>query len=1567
MFVVTIRAFATRWLPLLAFLFVGLVPAHAAAPETATLETAPSSGYTAFSGEPFFLLSDASFGSGQTAQVRLEAPGREYRSELQRYGGADILVYRVADPLAFLKAQKNLHRIDVKANYRGEGLANTLSYLWDNWYKSARRAWQRVLSFATRSKAVDEAPQFSMGEQIHAPTRFENNPQFEPLKGYDVVARFRYPIWDAKEIAPPKDVKLEGSSSEFLPSDAGNVMVPLGKLAPGLYIVEGVIGSYRAHTLVFVSDTVAVTKSTGSGMLVWTAARKSGKAVAGTRLAWTDGIGVLQSATTGADGMAELSHASPERSYLLGVDAEGGAFISENFYYDSEIYNTKLYAFTDRPLYRPGDEVQVKFVGRNFRNATESGPAAAGDIRMDVLDPNGAPVLSRTAKLAPDSGADTRFTLPANAVAGGYTLRFDYGGNTYGSAFRVAEYIKPHFDVSLALDKSDYATGEAVKGKIQLRYPDGKPVKNARLSVSLRAQQVTMVEGELQYAGLFPVKLEQQELATDGSGNAALTLPAAKEPSRYVLTVFANDGAAYRVKVTRELLIARGATPYKLAAAANFTNPGQSVDFTLRPLGAEPVSAAGAQVPAKWELVRLESRTKTEGKLPAGSGGTATFPVKFDQPGSYTLSVRDAAGNLLAAASHWVAGDGLQTVPGNIEIVFDRDRYKTGDTAQALITFPQPVDEALLTLERDKVERRGLLSGGGDWVSLQKVSTTQWRARIRVGNDFSPNMTFSVLYVKDGDYVFQNAGIAVAQPVVDLAVKSDKAVYAPGETVTLDLTSSFDGKPVPANLTVSVVDEMIYVLQPEIAPGIVDFFYHPRRNSVRTTSSLNFIGYDLAVSGAPGRGGAERGRYNERGVKVLERPRRDDKDTAAWESTLRTGADGRARMTFKMPDSLARWRITVRAMTAEGVVGQRTANVRSDKALYLKWTGPQRYRAEDQPRVDMVAFNQGDKEVSADLIVMGAGLNVNQSVTLRRGVNYLRLPVQALQSGIVNAELKQGGRVVDRLQTRLDVDPAGWLSPREVSVPATGAGAALSLPKDAQDVRLRFVDGAAAQFARVAGDLIEYPYGCTEQTASRLIPLALAQSGLAASGADTGGGTQDIDALLRTQRQRLALLAGVNGQFGWWGESVGNSGLLTAYAYYADWLATRTIGISLPPDHWKRTLEAYRQSNREPLLHRALALWFINEMGLPVATPLSGVAADLARAGAVAGEGKPLPMTDSLVFAAPDSEQGRRVATVLVAYLYRQSGQPMPEGLASAAETARQALAADTSPLVQSLLLMAGKGAAADGEAQALLARASASVPTIDRALALVWLNKAMGGALGKGAAPGQAAPQGDWQLVRGKLGQGEWRWTGAQPPQTLALKQPEGSANAVVSYRTWAQEPSRLPIGIERRLYKLVPTDAGDAKDKAAQPAGTAGLAFAAKPVKAGEKLDSNTLYIDEIVLSPRQGAYRYGLVEAPLPPGGEVEGTTWGLTIDGLTDADGKSTGPQPFQRPVTYEMGSLAYQQPLPALERPVVLRQLVRFSLPGKFALPPVRYFRMYQPEAKALQGDGKTAAFPMTVE
>ncbi|WP_137462098.1 hypothetical protein, partial [Escherichia coli] len=58
-----------------------------------------------------------------------------------------------------------------------------------------------------------------------------------------------------------------------------------------------------------------------------------------------------------------------------------------------------------------------------------------------------------------------------------------------------------------------------------------------------------------------------------------------------------------------------------------------------------------------------------------------------------------------------------------------------------------------------------------------------------------------------------------------------------GELVNVELTSSLKGKPVSGQLTVGVVDEMIYALQPEIAPNSGKFFHPLGLNNGRMSPS----------------------------------------------------------------------------------------------------------------------------------------------------------------------------------------------------------------------------------------------------------------------------------------------------------------------------------------------------------------------------------------------------------------------------------------------------------------------------------------------------------------------------------------------------------------------------------------------------------------------------------------------------------------------------------------------------------------------------------------------------------
>ncbi|TBU89501.1 hypothetical protein DNK44_16940 [Pseudomonas dryadis] len=1474
----------------------------------------PASNYSPLAGESFFLLADSSFATDEVARVRLEAPGRDYRRyRMEGYGGVDVRVYRIDQPLEFLKRQKNLHRVVAEGQFKGEGLSNTLAYLWDNWYRKSRRVMQRAFSYESRKQVTEEAPELKMGPAIAAPTEYTPQVQFAPMKGLPLVAEFRYPLWEAKSIEPPEGVDLSGSSSQFLSVAPGNVYIPLGKLEPGLYLTEAIIGKYRATTVVFVSNTVAVSKIAGGELLVWTARKHEGTPVSNAQVLWSDGLGVMTSGRTDGEGLLRLGHASPERSYVLGEDEEGGVFVSENFYYDSEIYDTKLYAFTDRPLYRPGDWVEVKIVGREFKNARESVAAGSAPISLAVLDANGTELQSLKLDFDGQTGSHGRFQLPDNAVAGGYELRFAYRDQLYSSAFRVAEYIKPHFEVSLDLDKPDFRTGEAVTGALVLLYPDGKPVADAQVQLSLRAQQLSMIDNELQYLGQFPVELSSTEVRTDSQGRARLDLPAADKPSRYLLSVFASDGAAYRVKTSKEILIERGAARYRLSAPQRFSSVGEAVGFSYRSEG------DSERRPARYDWVRLEDQSTGSGELAADAKG---FELSFPRPGTYSITLKDDSGLILGATGHSVSGEGVKAVAGTIEIVLDKSEYASGEEALALITFPEPVSDALLTLERDKVEATALLSKGGDWLQLERLSDTQYRARIPVGERFSPNMTFSALYTRGGDYSFQNAGIKVATPQIDIAIATDHEQVRPGEMVTVELTTRFAGKPVPARLTVSVVDEMIYALQPEIAPGIDQFFYHPRRNNVRTSASLSFISYDLALPGTPTAPG--RANRSERGVKVLERPRREEVDTAAWQPDLLTDADGKARFSFRMPDSLTRWRITARAVSADGQVGQKRHFVRSEKPLYLKWSGPTRFRVGDKPAMGLFAFNQGNDGAKAELVTRYAGQEQRREVTLAKGINYLALPEMALSEGDFSAELLQGGEQADALAVDLRLVAQGWQQLHSKRLSAFPGSTPLELPADASGVRLR---AGGDLFGAALDDLLSYPYGGVEQTASRLLPLSLAYPMLAAGEPRI---KDRLRLIMQNSRLRLVQMAGPEATFTWWGGDAEGDAFLTAYAYYADWHASRALAIELPPEHWQRPLDVYaRRAQQTPLLQRALILAFARDMGLPVNTLLEGLVYDLDAAGD--GQEQVLADADSLVMAAPDSALGLALARQLGVGLAERARVPVGDALKARVEQDRAPLYDSGSPFVEAVGLYLNHPDRY--QAQRLLRQMAPAQAGLERALALTWLQPS----LDLQASTDSLAPEGDWRAGQGASGDAYWQWQGAQAPEALVLAGDlDQPVEVRIDYQSAQAAPSAVPLTLSRRLLRLVP--------------GEEAFTFSVEEVDRDE-ISSADLYLDEVTLtSSAEHPLRYGLLEVPLPPGADVERTTWGIKVSGLAGEEASA-----LER-ARSEPGQLSYAVPVDSLQGELVLRHLVRFSQKGRFELPPARYLRLYAPGEQALEAE-----------
>ncbi|WES70681.1 alpha-2-macroglobulin [Superficieibacter sp. HKU1] len=1492
---------------------MGLPPAHAG-------DELPSSGYSSLTGDSFFLLADSSFSSTEEAKVRLEVPGRDYqRYRMEDYGGADIRLYRIPDPMAFLRQQKNLHRIVVQPQYLGDGLANTLTFLWDNWYGKSRRVMQRSFSAQSRQKVTQALPELQIGNALTMPSQYVQVNPFSPLKKYPLVEQFRYPLWDAAPIQPQDGVRLEGSSSNVIEAQPGNVYVPLGKLEPGLYLVEATIGKYRATTVVFVSSTVALSKVSGNELLVWTAGKTNGEAKPGTDILWTDGLGVLASGITDADGLLRLKHLSPERSYILGKDAEGGVFVSENFYYDSEIYNTRLYIFTDRPLYRAGDRVDIKVLGREFHDPLHSSAIISAPATLSVIDANGSVLQSQKIMLDGDKGGQVSLRLPNNAVSGGYELRLAYRNHLYSSAFRVASYIKPHFEVALTLDKKEFKTGEEVKGHLLLLYPDGKPVKNARIQLSLRSQQLSMVGNDLRYAGHFPIELASTEMTSDEAGRVALNLPAAAKPSRYLLTVSASDGAAYRVNSTKEILIERGLASYSLKSAPQFSTPGDDVVFHYSALTSEK------QKPVKYEWIRLEDRQTQRGNVAADG---ESFTVRFDKPGNYTLTLRDKDDLIIGAITHTVTGPGSKAQTGTIDITPDKTQYQPGETAKMLITFPEPVQDALLTLERDSVEKQSLLSRPARWLTIQRLNDTQYVAQVPVVDAFAPNTTFSVLYTRNGQYSFQNAGIKVVTPHLDIQVKTDKTHYQPGELVNVELTSLLEGKPAPATLTVGVVDEMIYALQPEIAPNIGTFFYPLGRNNVRTSASLSFISYDQALSSEPTMPGATN--RSERRVKMLERPRREDVDTAAWQPSLKTDKQGKAYFTFLMPDSLTRWRITARGMNADGLVGQRRAFLRSEKNLYMKLSMPTVFREGDQPESGVFIFSQQDN-AAVELVTHFAGQEQRQPLTLHQGANYIPLTQHFQQSGLFNAELLQNGQPQDSISAKLDFIDNAWLVDEQKNVVLTGRDNALDLPEHARNIRLQSSDSVQDIFRNNLDELVDEPYGGVVNTASRLIPLSLAWRALPTH---DGAAANDLRQMMQSDRLRLMQLAGPGARFAWWGDSEDSSALLTAWAWYADWHASQALGVPQSTEYWQHMLDSYAgQANAMPLLHRALVLAWAQEMGLPVKSLLQGLDEAFTNSAATSGAWQG-DDNASLILWQPDSALGNAVARVLTTTLLKKVNLASVDG--QTAQEAALRLATDSNqPLARTVVLLSGNGDAS--QAASILRSLTARQSGMDRALALTWLTTLMRST----PAATLPAPAGAWAKRHAANGGDDWRWIGQGVPEAISFPDDIVTPqNVQIRWREPANNArqNNVAVKVERHLFKLV--------------VGEEAMDFTLQPV-AGNEIDSDALYLDEITLTSEQTSpLRYGQVEVPLPPGADVERTTWGISI---RKPGGKNQKGELLEK-ARNEISELAYMIPVNTLTGTTTFRHLLRFSQKGKFVLPPVRYVRSYAPDQQSLAAD-----------
>ncbi len=626
-----------------------------------------------------------------------------------------------------------------------------------------------------------------------------------------------------------------------------------------------------------------------------------------------------------------------------------------------------------------------------------------------------------------------------------------------------------------------------------------------------------------------------------------------------------------------------------------------------------------------------------------------------------------------------------------------------------------------------------------------------------------------------------------------------------------------------------------------------------------------------------------------------------------------------------MPDSLTRWRITARGMNGDGLVGQGRAYLRSEKNLYMKWSLPTVYRQGDKPDAGLFIFSQQDNE-PVELVSKFTGEEARQPLTLHKGANYISLAQNIQQSGLLSAELQQNGQVQDSISTRLTFVDDAWPVEQQKNVMLSGGDNALMLPEQASNIRLQSSETPQDIFRNNLDALIEEPWGGVVNTASRLIPLSLAWRTLADH---QSAAANDIRQMMQNSRLRLMQLAGPGARFTWWGEDESGDAFMTAWAWYADWQASQALGVTQQPEYWQHMLDSYaEQADNMPLLHRALVLAWAQEMNLPCGTLLKGLDETISQRGVKTEDlstEDTSNINDSLILGAPESPLADAVAKVLSSTLMKKA-QLTSIVMLQVQNDAWQKAANSNQPLARTVILLNSGGDAI--QAAAILRGLTTQQSGIERALAMNWLAKYMS-TMPPVVLP---APVGAWAKQKAAGGGEYWRWVGQGVPETLSFGDELPPQNVQIRWREPAKnvQQSHVPVTVERQLYRLIP---GDEE-----------MSFTLQSVTSNE-IDSDSLYLDEITLTSEQDAsLRYGQLEVPLPPGADVERTTWGISVSK------PSTGKQKGQllEKARNEMGELSYMVPVKELKGTVTFRHLLRFSQKGQFVLPPARYVRTYAP-------------------
>ncbi len=921
--------------------------------------------------------------------------------------------------------------------------------------------------------------------------------------------------------------------------------------APTLFAVK-VLPTRRGATtespvsLVQVTD-IGVTARIGmeEGM-VWVTGVSDGLPKAGARVVFRGPQGrIISTGQTDARGLARLTgfRSAPgasaddddERSSLEGyVSATLGndrGIVAVNRYdpdlspwnfgvsaaWDDARFPIAGAVFTERGIYRPGEQVYAKAIVRTGNLGALTRPARTDSLKWIFSDRDGETVADTTVGLSEFGTAAHTLTVPAGAPIGHYRVavqmkRLGAWREVGSTGYRIAEYRPPEFLVDVGAEQAPSHPGEKFRVGVHARYLFGAPM--GRADVSWTARQAAVPTWELDIPGTDGWQIGETgwwwdedndadaQFFANGTGSLdargdltiETTLPAAKSTraARVTIEATVTDVNRQTVGGTATALVHPAAfyIATKPRTESWFWRAGEAQSLAVRAVRPDGAAESGVRVRGtlvrrEWHQVRRERNgvaslvgdwvsdtvarctVTTTAAPPADAPACALTPAAGGMH-MVILEATDARGRRAATSfGRYVASAGF--VPWSdetqfkMDVIADRDRYSVGDTATVMLASPFTDAEAWVTVEREGIieQRRLRLTSGATTLKLP------------ITEAYAPNAYVSVVVARgrsappskldDPGRPTIRVGYAqlrVTPEVKRLAVNVQplSAEFRPGDTARVRLTvRDRRGVGARSEVTLWAVDEGVLALTGYKTPDPIALLYRERGLGMRLASNL--------VSVAPQIPEGEKGRREAgggggaAGAEVL---RSRFKTTAFFLGSVITDASGNAVASAKLPDNLTTFRVMAVAVTAGDRYGSGESPLLVTRPLIARPALPRFVRPGDQLNAGTVV-NRRDGSVG-EVRVTSASTGIerigpaDRTATLAAGRGAevrFRFRAQPGDSATFRFDVR-GADDADAVQLRIPIQPD--YHPRSYTVAGVlrdTATAEFLLPADIDPARSR--------------------------------------------------------------------------------------------------------------------------------------------------------------------------------------------------------------------------------------------------------------------------------------------------------------------------------------------------------------------------------------------------------------------------------------------------------------------------------------------------------------------------------